>query len=70
MRIVLDPTRCEGHGICALFFSERIDLDTWGFAAVDGEVFTTRRLRRRALRAAAACPRGALVVEQGPLPGR
>ncbi len=65
MRIAIDPTRCHGHGICALFFSERIDLDEWGFAIVDDQPFAATEFGQRARRAAAACPRGALFVEEG-----
>lgn len=57
LRLVVDPVRCDGHGICALFFSERIDLDAWGFPVVDPSPFDGSR---RARRAVAACPERAL----------
>lgn len=61
-RIRVDPTKCRGHGICALFHPDGIDLDRWGFGrVVEAEVADGRDLRR-ARRAAAACPNGAVVV--------
>jgi len=59
----IDPTRCRGHAMCAVFFSSGVDLDRWGYGrVVEAEVADGRALRR-ARRAAAACPNGALVVE-------
>jgi ferredoxin len=62
-RLVLDASRCNGHGLCALLCSERISLDEWGYAAVDRSPFHSRGTLRRARRAAAACPAAALAVE-------
>ena len=66
IRIRLDPTRCAGHGICALIAADRISLDAWGFAVVDATPIGGRALRRRARRVVAACPAGALSVEEVP----
>lgn len=66
VRVRIDPTRCAGHGICALIAGRRIGLDAWGFAVVDPTPIDDAALRRRARRAAAACPRGALIVEDVP----
>ncbi|MHB1786551.1 MAG: ferredoxin [Acidimicrobiales bacterium] len=63
MYVTVDPTRCDGHGICSLLFAERIDLDDWGFATVDETVFDDPRLAKKARRAVAACPEGALAIE-------
>ena len=58
----IDPTLCRGHAICALFFSDGVELDQWGFGRViDGQV-DSGRLLRRARRAAAACPNRAFVL--------
>ena len=65
-RLRLDPTRCAGHGICALILGEGVDLDQWGFPVPDGRVVDDGRPRRRALRAVAACPSGALSLEEDP----
>ena len=31
----LDPIACDGHGLCAELFPERIRLDDWGFPILD-----------------------------------
>lgn len=69
MRLVVDPVRCQGHGICSLFASEHIDLDEWGYAIVDPAPFNEPRLVRRARRAVAACPERALLLEPVAPPG-
>ena len=61
-RIRIDPTLCRGHAICALFFSDAVDLDQWGFGKVAVSEISSDRDLRRAHRAAAACPNGAFVV--------
>ena len=66
VRVSIDLTRCRGHGMCALLAPASIDLDGWGFAQVRtaeaDEPGDARRLRR----AAAACPRQAIVVRDVP----
>lgn len=64
LRIRVDLTRCAGYGICALLLGQRIDLDSWGFPLVDPSGVEGRRLSGRARRAAAACPRRALLIEE------
>ncbi len=61
-QVHVDPTRCAGHGICALILDDHVTVDEWGFPRVDGEVLAGRRDLRRAARAARACPRQALVL--------
>ncbi len=61
-RLSLDPAACDGHGICALRCPDRISLDGWGYACVDGTAIDDPRVLGRAYRAAAACPAGALTV--------
>jgi ferredoxin len=61
--VVVDPVRCEGHGICALFLPARVDLDRWGYPVVDSTPVTTRAEKQQARRAARACPRRALLVK-------
>ncbi len=58
----IDPTLCRGHAICALFFSDGVELDQWGFGRVVDDRVDSARLLRRARRAAAACPNGAFVI--------
>jgi ferredoxin len=62
--IRIDPTRCRGHAICALFLADVIDIDQWGTGRVVAPPASGRRALRRALRAAAACPNGAVWVEE------
>jgi ferredoxin len=57
-RLVLDPTACKGHGVCAELFPEGIVLDDWGFPVTGDEV--PDRLLPHARRAVAACPALAL----------
>ena len=60
VRIVVDGSRCDGRGICALILPERISLDTWGYASVDSEPIDSPRALARARRAVNACPARAL----------
>jgi len=64
----IDPTLCRGHAICALYFAEGVELDQWGFGRVVDASPSGRRALRRARRAAAACPNGAVVVNERPDP--
>ncbi len=63
-RLEIDWTRCDGHGLCAALFPERIALDEWGFPIIDrapligDEVPAARRV-------VLACPALALRVERG-----
>lgn len=55
MRLVVDWTRCTGHGMCAELLPEIIEMDDWGYPIVaDGPV--PPRLDRLATAARAACP--------------
>ena len=60
VRLLVDPPRCDGHGICALICPELISLDEWGFPVVDQYAIDTRSLTRAAKRAVRACPARAL----------
>jgi ferredoxin len=66
--IRIDPTRCRGHAICALFFAEGVELDQWGFGRVVDDRVDSGRLLRKVRRAAAACPNGAFVVSERTTP--
>jgi len=71
VRVHINPVLCRGHAICALFFSDGIDLDRWGYGRVMDAVAEDDRSVRRAYRAAAACPNGAVeVVQLGPADGQ
>ncbi len=54
-----DPTACDGHGVCAELFPERIRLDPWGYPIIDGDDIPGH-LEEHARRAASGCPRLAL----------
>jgi len=60
-RLRLNPIACDGHGLCAELFPERIRLDEWGYPMVDAEPLP-RELERHAKRAVAACPVLALTL--------
>jgi ferredoxin len=58
-RIVVDPIKCEAHGLCAELLPERITLDEWGYPLIDGRPIpaSLAALARRTVR---ACPTLAL----------
>jgi ferredoxin len=65
LTLVVDPTACDGHGVCAELFPERVVLDRWGFPLVRGEEIPPE-LREHAARAASCCPKLALhLMESG-----
>ncbi len=61
--LVVDGSKCVGHGICALVMPERISLDVWGYATVDPQDLDSKRLLVRGRQVAHACPAGALTVQ-------
>jgi len=61
-RIRVDPIACDGYGLCAELFPERIELDEWGYPIVDPDPVTPA-LEEHARRAVAACPMLALRLE-------
>ncbi len=72
VRVHIDPIRCRGHSICALLFSDGVELDDWGFGRVVEPSVEGRRAIRGVYRAAAACPNRAIVItkeEAGSAPG-
>ena len=62
LRVRVDPVACDAYGYCAELLPERVTLDEWGYPVVDGAPIGAD-LVDLALRAAAECPRRALVVE-------
>jgi ferredoxin len=66
VRLVVDPTLCDGHGVCAELFPERIELDRWGYPMIDGGDIPPG-LTDHARRAVTSCPRLALhLLERRP----
>ena len=59
VQIVVDPTMCDGHGLCAELLPERIHLDRWGYPIIDGAEIPFS-LIDHAKRAVDSCPRLAL----------
>jgi len=64
-RLRVNPIACEGHGLCAELFPERIALDDWGYPIVDPRVIPAE-LAGHARRAVDACPTLALALVRGP----
>ncbi len=77
MRLHLDPTHCDGFGICAQILPEVITLDEWGFpilADTDAQptgfesdrrsVEVATDLERLAHRTVLSCPRLALHLDE------
>jgi len=62
-KVRLDPITCDGRGVCAELFPERISLDDWGYAIVDDTPIDARLLPH-ARRAVEACPVIALRLER------
>lgn len=63
-RLAIDWTLCDGHGLCARMWPERIGTDEWGFPLFDGRSIGEADLSD-ARRAVAACPRLALRLQRG-----
>ena len=63
LSLKVDPIACDGHGLCAELFPERIRLDDWGFPIVDGDP-VPGGLEQHARRAVAECPVRALKLSR------
>jgi ferredoxin len=61
--IRVNPIVCEGRGLCAELFPERIVLDDWGYPIVD-ETPIPPSLERHARRAESMCPTLALALRE------
>jgi ferredoxin len=62
MRLEIDWTRCDGHGLCARWLPERIDLDDAGFPVL-GDRHIDAATLPHTRRAVSACPQLALRLE-------
>jgi ferredoxin len=62
-RMRVDMIACDGRGVCAELFPERISLDDWGYPILDPAPIRGRELLAHAKRAVAACPLLALTLE-------
>ncbi len=63
LRLRVDPVACDAYGFCAELLPERITLDEWGYPIVDGTPVDPS-LMDLATRAAAECPRRAVLLER------
>ena len=59
LQLVVDPVECDGHGVCAEVFPERIELDAWGYPVID-DADISPTIQEHAERAVRTCPRQAL----------
>lgn len=62
MKITIDWTRCDGHGLCRALLPARIDVDEWGFPLI-ADTGVPSDLETDARRTVAACPALALRLE-------
>jgi len=63
IRVRVDPVACDAYGFCAEILPERVTLDEWGYPSVDGTP-VSGELMELATRAAAECPRRAVLLER------
>jgi len=62
--LLIDRTSCDGRGLCAELFPERIGLDPWGYPILDGDDIPPNLLEH-ARRATRSCPLLALHLIEG-----
>jgi ferredoxin len=67
MRVMVDPSRCQGHALCALNVPEVFDLDDEGHARVLADP-VPNGMSAAARAAEGGCPEQAIVVEPQPHP--
>jgi ferredoxin len=61
-RLRVDPIACDGTGVCAELFPERVRLDDWGYPIIDLTPFADQLLPH-AQRAVKNCPKLALTID-------
>lgn len=59
----LDPSVCDGVGICSHLAPDLVRVDSWGYPIVSPDALSSKALERQAEAAARACPRRALHVQ-------
>jgi ferredoxin len=62
MKLEIDWTRCDAHGLCAELLPERIARDEWGFPLLRRSDVSSAD-KNRVRRAVAVCPALALRLE-------
>jgi ferredoxin len=63
MKLRVDWTRCDGHGLCAALLPDRIVTDEWGFPVITRPVVDDIE-KSDVRRTVAACPALALYLER------
>lgn len=63
-RLRIDPSVCDGVGICAHLAPDLVTLDSWGYPIVDTDPLLSRSDLRQATNATNACPRKALYLDR------
>ena len=58
----IDPSLCDGVGICAHLAPDLVALDSWGYPIIDDHALSRKRQQRQANAAVAACPKKALFI--------
>jgi len=59
-QLIIDWTRCDGHGLCAALLPRHVARDEWGFPAFTDAPLDEIDVKR----AVAACPALALSVQR------
>ncbi|MEI8056273.1 MAG: ferredoxin [Actinomycetes bacterium] len=59
----IDPSICDGVGICSHLAPDLITLDSWGYPILDTHAVPRGRALRQAEAAVAACPKKALFLQ-------
>lgn len=61
LKLGVNRIGCDGHGLCAELFPERVSLDEWGYPIVEDQPISPD-LEQHARRAVAECPALALFL--------
>lgn len=61
MRLIIDPTRCGGHGTCAQLLTDNIVLDKWHFPILERAKLRDSHFEA-ARRAVQLCPELAISI--------
>ncbi len=61
MKLVIDPTRCQGHGTCAQLLAEYIEMDKWHYPILNHNRLKDSHLDA-AKRAVSLCPELAVSI--------
>jgi ferredoxin len=63
MKVRVDPTKCQGYGLCTEVAGEVFKLDDFGFAHVEGGTEITPEMEPRVAEAVRGCPAKAIVSD-------